>query len=526
LTLRPRHLIVGAFALLSVFFTGQFPPFVNPNELSRFEMVYAAVEDGTFTIDHAISVLGDHEDKAASQGHFYSNKAPGLALAAIPVYRLLRIFLPRPASASDPIFLLLRILVVSSVCAIALARFQVRLEPLPAAPLVAFAAAFGTPFLFYSRTFFSHAWTASLLFLAWDLLVRAEDSEHVRRVTALPLAAGFLAMWATISEYPVAVVGVLLALRASSRKSWNRLALFAAGAAVPLLLLGVYNSVCFGSPFVVSSAREASANYAGLGWQEHFGFGLPSAVVAWRYLLDSNRGLLISSPFFLWVAPGFWRWWRSGARRADALLALSATALYFVLLTGYSNWHAGWSLGNRYLLPVLFFSALALPYALDRPVSRSLFLGAAFFSVGVHFVLTLSWPHFPPDLVWPVGTGAAWFLARGWTAPNVASAGRVLSLLLPALVTLAAAAVAVRSSRLSVSRQVAGVLIGLALAGGAVLYRPEPAYGARLWRAAVFGAYSGLDPSRRELREVVLSARTAAERRQAMGAWRLYGSRR
>jgi len=69
-------------------------------------------------------------------------------------------------------------------------------------------------------------------------------------------------------------------------------------------------------------------------------------------------------------------------------------------------------------------------------------------------------------------------------------------------------------------------LIGLALAGGAAFYRPDPAYGARLWRAAVFGAYSGLDPSRRELREVVLSARTAAERRQAMGAWRLYGSQR
>ena len=69
-------------------------------------------------------------------------------------------------------------------------------------------------------------------------------------------------------------------------------------------------------------------------------------------------------------------------------------------------------------------------------------------------------------------------------------------------------------------------ILTASVAAAAVLYRPEPAYGARLWRAAVFGAYSGLDPDRRELREVVLSAQTAAERRQAMGAWRLYGLRR
>jgi len=518
--------IVGAFGLLTVFFTGQFPPFSNPNELSRLEMIYAVVEDGTFAIDHAISVLGDQEDKAASGGHFYSNKAPGLALAAIPVYRLLRIFIPRPGSPSDLIFVLLRILVVSSVCTIALARFQARLESLPGAPLVTFAAAFGTPFLFYSRTFFSHAWTASLLFLAWDLTARAEDEEHVRRVASFPLAAGFLAMWATISEYPVAVVGLLLAVRASSRRSWGRLALFAAGAAFPLLLLGAYNAVCFGSPLVVSSAREASAHYAGLGWREHFGFGLPSAAVAWRYLVDPSRGLLLYSPFLLWLVPGFWRWWRSGIRRPDAAFALSAVAVYFVFLTGYTNWHAGWALGNRYLLPVLLLAALALPNALEGAVSRSLFLAASIYSAAVHFVLTVSWPHFPPDLAWPVGAGALWFLSHGWAAPSLLSAAGVLALLLPALVTLAAVAVAARSLRLSASRQVLGALVGLVLAGGAALYRPDLTFGARLWRAAIFGAYSGRDPSRHELREVALSAQTPAERRQALGAWRAYGPRR
>ena len=59
---------VAGFAVLSVYFTGYFPSFANPNELSRLESVYAFVEQGTFSIDGAIPVLGNHEDKAISAG--------------------------------------------------------------------------------------------------------------------------------------------------------------------------------------------------------------------------------------------------------------------------------------------------------------------------------------------------------------------------------------------------------------------------------------------------------------------------
>ena len=65
---------VAGFAVLTLYFTGLFPPFGNPNELSRVETVFAFVEQGTFRIDGAIPVLGDHEDKALSGGHFYSTR--------------------------------------------------------------------------------------------------------------------------------------------------------------------------------------------------------------------------------------------------------------------------------------------------------------------------------------------------------------------------------------------------------------------------------------------------------------------
>ncbi len=171
---------LAAFAALAVLFSGAFPPFANPNELSRFEAVAAAADHGTFAIDEVLPLLGDHEDKSVAGGRTYSNKAPGLALAATPVYRLLRVVSGPPTSASAPIFWILRLLTVSLICTVALARFArrasipVALAGSSAAPLIVAAVAFGTPYLFFARSFFAHAWTAALLFLAWDLLREGE----------------------------------------------------------------------------------------------------------------------------------------------------------------------------------------------------------------------------------------------------------------------------------------------------------------------------------------------------------------
>ncbi len=514
---------VAGFAVLTLYFTGLFPPFANPNELSRLEMVYAFVEQGTFRIDGAISVLGDHEDKALSGGHFYSNKAPGLAFAAIPVYRALRIFFPPPRSASDAVFVLLRILTVSVLCVVALARFAARLLCAKGSALLVFALAFGTPFLFYGRTFFGHAWTAGLLFLAWDLARKREERGPAGGAGLLAASAGLLCGWAAISEYTAAPLAVLLALRVKARGSWRTLALFAAGAAVPLLLLLSYDASSFGSPWVLSSAREAHRSYSELAGRGLFGFGAPSPRVASDFLFHPARGLLLFSPFLVWVIPGFLAWWRSGEDRADCVFALTAVAGFFLLLTAYPNWHGGWSLGDRYLLPVLFFAGLAAGRGLASPLSRGLFAATAVFSAAAHFLLTASWPHFPLDVAWPPATGSLWFLERGWIAPNVLAPLHWASLLPPAALTVAAGSLAISAARPFSVRAFVAVPAGLLLLVATLLSPPALSYGARLWRASIYGAYSGLDPGRDELRNVALSASTPLEKRQAQGAWRLYG---
>jgi hypothetical protein len=514
---------VAGFAVLTLYFTGLFPPFANPNELSRLEMVFALVEQGTFRIDGAIPVLGDHEDKALSGGHFYSNKAPGLAFAAIPVYRVLRVFFPPPRSPSDAVFVLLRILTVSVLCVVALARFAARLASAKGSALLVFALAFGTPLLFYGRSFFGHAWTAALLFLAWDLARKREERGPAGGAGLLAAGAGLLCGWAAISEYTAAPLAILIALRVAARGSWRTLALFAAGAAVPLLLLLSYDASCFGSPWVLSSAREAHRSYSELAAKGLFGFGAPSPRVAWDLLFHPARGLLLFSPFLVWAIPGFLAWWRSGEDRFDCVFALAAVAGSFLLLTAYPNWHGGWSLGDRYLLPVLLFAGLAAGRGLASPLSRSLFAAAAVFSAAAHFLLTASWPHFPLDVAWPPATGSLWFLQRAWIAPNLLASLHLASLLPPAALTVALGSLALRAARPFSVRAFIAVPAGLLLLAATLLRPPALSYGARLWRAAIYGAYSGLDPGREELRSVALSASTPLERRQAQGAWRLYG---
>ena len=523
--------MVGVFALFCAYFSGFFPPFSSPNELSRFQTVVAFVESGTFAIDSELERLGDHEDKAASGGRSYSNKAPGLALAAIPVYQLLRLFLPRPDSPASGVLALLRLLTVSLVCVVALARFSRRLrlrrEWEAVAPLVTFAVAFGTPLLFYARSFFSHAWSASLLFLAWDLLSPPPDRAPG---VAARMAAGLLAGWAAISEYTVAPVALALAVRAALPAKGSRgvkaLAAFAAGAAVPLGLLLLYQEVCFGSPFVLSSAREAYPAYSELARRGFFGFGPPSVRVAAAYLFHPARGILVLSPFFLWAGVGFARSLRSRRERPDAAVAATATFVSFVLLTGYANWHGGWALGSRYLLPLLFFVAAALPFALESPLSRGLFAAAAVFSAGVHVLATLSWPHFPLDFGFPPVNASAWFLARGWIAPNLgmeAGLSPVASLALPIAAAGAAAVAALLAARPVRPRAPVALAAGIAPLVLLLFLPPPTAYSGRLLRAVIYGNYSGLDPGREELRREVAAAATPMERAQAGRAWKTAG---
>lgn len=479
--------VVITFGLLCVCVSGQFPPLANPNEASRYAAVFAFVESGTFQVDDALRVIGDTEDKSISGGHFYSNKAPGLALAAIPVYRALRAVLPRPASPFAPIWVWLRVLVVSTVCCVAFDRLRARLDASgrEGSTLVVAALAFGTPLLFFGRSFFSHAWTAALLFLSLELIRKGERASATRRVGFPLWSAGALAGWAAISEYPVAILAALLLARSASRRAWRNGVTFALGLALPLGALLAYDAICFGSPFVLSSAREAFPEYSQLSGRGLLGLGLPDPRVAVALLFQPARGLFLFSPFLAWAVPGFVRWRRRREERSDWTFCLAASILYFAVICAYPNWHGGWSLGDRYLLPILFPLALAASHALDSPRSRSLFAAAAAFSIACYGLAALAWPYFPLSLSWFPRNGSLWFLQRGWAAPALPGIPAALALvagIAGALVALAACAAGEgRRGRRSILAAAAGLLVFAAVMAVA----PPPSPDGQRFRAGI-----------------------------------------
>src|SRR5512146_1282369 len=60
-----------------------FPRWADWNQNSRFDLVLALVDDGTLAIDKYVDNTGDY---AYYSGHYYSDKAPGLAILGVPVY--------------------------------------------------------------------------------------------------------------------------------------------------------------------------------------------------------------------------------------------------------------------------------------------------------------------------------------------------------------------------------------------------------------------------------------------------------
>src|SRR3981081_2901838 len=90
---RPKREALLLGVVLFVFFA-YFEPYPDANQNSRLGLVRAIVEKRTTAIDEYASNTIDY---ATFNGHIYSDKAPGLSFAAIPVYAATDALLRLPA---------------------------------------------------------------------------------------------------------------------------------------------------------------------------------------------------------------------------------------------------------------------------------------------------------------------------------------------------------------------------------------------------------------------------------------------
>jgi hypothetical protein len=381
----------------------------NPD--SRLALTFALVEQGSLSID---SYHQNTEDKAFHNNHYYSDKAIGASLIAVPFYFLLKLVLLDTLPANS--YFLVRYALTFFAVAIPSAIFGIiyynflrefsginrsfyviskpakqfcanpehfsifRSELLCLA--VALGYCLGTIAFPFSTLFFGHQLAGIMLFGSFLLVFRRKAGRMSRRDAnaaygrmSLTLA-GFLAGYAVLTEYPAFIglllIGVYVSLDQTPRASRGYRdaiidgAIFLLGAIPPILTVLIYNTLAFGHPF--------SQGYANLGGSPEFiegmsrgimGITLPSISALWEILFSPYRGVFFFSPFLLLTFPGLWLAYRAGWRSEAWLFALIFLC-FITLNSSYEFWDGGHSLGPRHILPSIPFVAAPVLFAAVR----------------------------------------------------------------------------------------------------------------------------------------------------------------
>jgi hypothetical protein len=371
-----------AYALL---FLALFVPFTYFNHSAgwnqgvRIAELHAIVVKGTLRIDDYLAYTGD---RALIDGHYYSEKAPGMVFFALPsfaltvgVQKMLGIDPDSPPAGrvSEWIATAASVGVMAALGGVAFfALLRSRLDTLTAV-LGTFGVFLGTLTWPYATSLFAHGGTIGLMAIAlWGIL----GPTSPRRDVLAGLAAGF----AVASEYPAifpgAVIGLYLATR-DLRRMW-RYGLATLPAAALIL---INNYAISGSPFKLSYG--ANPLFPELTTTS-YGFAMPDANAIAGLLWGEYRGLLFWSPLLILSLPGLYYMFRKD--RGVAIMTIAGCVLIVLQAASFFMWYGGNAFGPRYLAPVLPFFGLAAAYGIERWPEPGLVL--ALISIAMMLVVT------------------------------------------------------------------------------------------------------------------------------------------
>jgi hypothetical protein len=345
------------------------PP--NVQDITRISLSRSLAERGSVDIDpyHRLTT-----DRAFYDGHWYSDKAPGLSLLALPTVEALRgIDALRGDDNPLPIWKrvghiwLIRVL-TSGIGLLAaawlLGRAAEALRPGYAAPVV-ITFALGTIAGPLGVSAFEHVGAAALGFAAFVVASR--------RSSLLPLA-GALAGAAVLFEYQAALIVLVVAVYVAYRYGLRRLLVFCAGGVPAAIGLGAYDWAAFGSPLHLSYKYVANS-----------------------YTARQQQG-------FFGIAAGLALLWRRGVR-AEAAACAAVTLLFLFANMAYFEPYGGVSPGPRFFAPALPFLALGLVEAYHRwPIPTGVL---ALWSVSVTTLDGITWAilnklyyRYTPNTIW------------------------------------------------------------------------------------------------------------------------------
>jgi hypothetical protein len=415
--MRRKRLALLAVVLVGIAFATIIQSF-SWNQTSHYDLIRALNNDTT-TIDAYQENTGD---KVFYKQHWYSARAPGMALFALPFYDSLNLVgadsvaQKSEAQRNDDemiYFIGLWANVLPGLLLLLLVwRVADRYEPGYGAA-TAVVLGLGTLVLPLSTLLFSHVFTAFLGFAAFALMLRERDGPP--SLTLLGLA-GVAMGYAVTSEYPLFFVALVLGLFLLSRRDTlnpigviRRAGAYIGGGLVGIVPLLLYNHYAFRS-WTHLAYSDVPRQQKGF-----FGIGAPSLKVLSTLLFDS-RGLLTISPVLILGGVGTVLLYRRG-KRAEALTIGGICLCYLGYNSGYYLPFGGGFMGPRFLTTMLPFLAFPIGIALKRFPGPTLTLAGV--SIAATVIASITHPlvgYENETVVW------ARLLSNGEFQPTIASA--------------------------------------------------------------------------------------------------------
>ena len=419
--------VLALFLFCSVFFFQIYPHFIFTNEHSRLLLTSAIVDEGTVQIDEGILRFGDTQDKAGFNGHFYSDKAIGTSILAIPIYAVAKTIGLEPDAGKYLFWLKLFCVTIPSIFfLIFITNFWETNFNGTHNKSLAFVFAFGTIAFPYSLQFISHHLTGIVLFLSFYFAFTAAN--RIERVNMNLFLGGVSAGAAMLLEYPAILqVGMIFLYVLLRSEITRRQSFVFIGGLIPfvLLMLG-YNYIIFNDPFDVTYKHMSDPIHVEQHSKGLIGLRLPDVEALYGLLLSSSRGLFFFSPILFFSIPGIYLLIRNRKFRAEGILIVGIVLSSLFFHSGMSNWDGGWSLGPRYLTPLVPFLMTAVAYFVAQSMNETtfklnlLFLLLSMISVFFVTIGTITFPFPAPDVPNPVFTLFVPLFINGAFSKNVA----------------------------------------------------------------------------------------------------------
>ncbi|MCP4606031.1 MAG: hypothetical protein GY847_36885 [Proteobacteria bacterium] len=374
-------LALGMLVLSMLSYSWMFSKITVPNERSRIYLAVAVVDNGTLAINGPIKRFGKPIDIARHDGRYYTDKAPGSSMLGAAVYGFFRIFTEPGDWSIVELVNLMRtwVMIPLGLIGFFLIRKTIILLGISreTADVVSLGWILGTTAFHYSTAFFGHQIVA-VAFLVAVFLIEGADYESKGGVSDWLrfLGAGAAVGVAGITEYQSAIPCVFFGIYAVLRAFPNpgRIAGFVLGASFFIWILLSYNNTAFGGPFELSYHHLSDRWMQAKHNQGIAGVTYPRAEAIFGSTLSLHRGLIATSPFFVFVPLGLFVMWRKGRRGMCSLLG--ATILYYLLFVFSAEiWYGGWGFGPRLLVPVMALMGISLAFAGDAFIKNSLFSG-------------------------------------------------------------------------------------------------------------------------------------------------------